>query len=249
MSYILDALKKAEHQRDIGQVPGIGSEHQSVMARGVSPWLYVLLVVLIINAGLLVYALWPEQSVSVPATVRQVPPVTSSAPPPTSAAVVPDAVTPRVEQPVSRPATVRQVPSVATPVSPAPALRPLPPLPETAKPAVVEQPAVRSADTEVAQSAVTPGIAAAAVAAAPSRPNDNLPVWPQVSGHLFREINSSLRVDVHVYSEHPQERFILINMQKYNEGEKLQEGPVVDEITQEGVILSFQGQRFRVRAQ
>ena len=90
---------------------------------------------------------------------------------------------------------------------------------------------------------------AAPVAAAPATgPNDNLPVWPQVSSQLFREINSSLRLDVHVYSEHPQERFILINLQKYKEGEQLQEGPVVDEITPVGVIFSFRGQRFRVPA-
>jgi general secretion pathway protein B len=66
---------------------------------------------------------------------------------------------------------------------------------------------------------------------------------------LFRQINSELRLDVHVYSEQPQERFVLINMMKYGEGDQLQEGPVVDAITTDGVILSFHGQRFQLRSQ
>jgi general secretion pathway protein B len=77
--------------------------------------------------------------------------------------------------------------------------------------------------------------------------NNNLPVWPQVSSQLFQQINSGLRLDVHVYSKLPEERFVLINMQRYREGEQLQEGPVVDEITPSEVILSFRGQRFRVQ--
>jgi len=54
---------------------------------------------------------------------------------------------------------------------------------------------------------------------------------------------------VHVFSDQPQKSFVLINMRKYREGEKLQEGPQLDEITPEGVILSFSGQRFRLQAQ
>ncbi|MEN8763519.1 MAG: general secretion pathway protein GspB [Thiogranum sp.] len=76
-----------------------------------------------------------------------------------------------------------------------------------------------------------------------------LPVWPQIPSHLFQQLNGSLRLDVHVFSDQPQKSFVLINMRKYREGEKLQEGPQLDEITAEGVILSFNGQRFRLQAQ
>jgi general secretion pathway protein B len=62
-------------------------------------------------------------------------------------------------------------------------------------------------------------------------------------------LNGSLRLDVHVFSEQPAERFVFVNMQKYREGERLQEGPQLDEITPDGVILSLGGQRFRVQAQ
>jgi general secretion pathway protein B len=78
---------------------------------------------------------------------------------------------------------------------------------------------------------------------------NSLPVWPQIPGHLFQQFKGGIRLDVHVYSDAPQDRFVLVNMQKYRAGDQLQEGPLLDEITLEGVILSFQGQQFRVLAQ
>jgi len=76
-----------------------------------------------------------------------------------------------------------------------------------------------------------------------------LPVWPQIPTHLFQQLSGSLRLDVHVFSDQPQKSFVLINMRKYRQGEKLQEGAQLDEITPEGVILSFSGQRFKLQAQ
>jgi general secretion pathway protein B len=40
------------------------------------------------------------------------------------------------------------------------------------------------------------------------------------------------------------ERFIFINMKKYQEGDNLAEGPAVDEITSTGAILSYRGMQF-----
>lgn len=245
MSYILDALKKAERQRDIGQVPGIGSEHQGASRVGGGRWIYALLAVLLVNAALLVYALWP-------ARVSPTRPVAAS---PDGGQALP-AATPVGKSPAVAPPTAAPPSPVVPPVStrrpaPAPApvpLRSLPPLPEPVNKVLVESPGI--ADNGAGGSAVPDrAVSAPAPEETAGGVHDNLPVWPQVSGQLFREINGGLRLDVHVYSKQPQERFVLVNMQKYNEGERLQEGPVVDEITPEGVILSFRGQRFRVQAQ
>lgn len=222
MSYILDALKKAEQEREIGQVPSIASGHEQAAHSGTNRWLWVVAGVLVVNVFVLVIALWPQPDTK---PVVVVPPV---------AAVTPPA--PRPIVPVPPPVPQRRAPAVpvappvvtARPVETAPgtstrpmtALRPLPPL------------------------SGPPPVTAAAVASIPA---NNLPVWPQVSGSLFQQINSSLHLDVHVYSDSPGERFVLINMRKYNEGEQLQEGLVVDAITPEDVILSFRGERFRVQ--
>ncbi len=81
-----------------------------------------------------------------------------------------------------------------------------------------------------------------------SGPGEDLPVWPQIPQALFAQLPDSLRLDVHVYAKNPAERFVLVNLQKYREGETLREGPLLEAITPEGVILSFRGQRFRMLA-
>ncbi|NND37742.1 MAG: general secretion pathway protein GspB, partial [Gammaproteobacteria bacterium] len=53
-----------------------------------------------------------------------------------------------------------------------------------------------------------------------------------------------LRLDMHVYAGEPKKRFVFINMNKYREGERLSEGPVVEEITSTGAVLNHQGNRF-----
>jgi general secretion pathway protein B len=53
-----------------------------------------------------------------------------------------------------------------------------------------------------------------------------------------------LHLDIHVYSENPEERFVFINMSKLREGSQLSEGPVVAEITPDGVVLGHLGQLF-----
>jgi general secretion pathway protein B len=53
-----------------------------------------------------------------------------------------------------------------------------------------------------------------------------------------------LHLDVHVYATQPADRFVYINMRKYHEGAKLQEGPTVERIRRDGVVLNDQGVRF-----
>lgn len=53
-----------------------------------------------------------------------------------------------------------------------------------------------------------------------------------------------LHVDVHVYSEVSEDRFVFINMNKHMEGSRLPEGPLVKEITRDGVVLEQNGINF-----
>jgi general secretion pathway protein B len=53
-----------------------------------------------------------------------------------------------------------------------------------------------------------------------------------------------LRLDLHVYDPDPAKRFVFINMRKLREGESLPEGVRVEEITQSGATLSYQGNQF-----
>lgn len=53
-----------------------------------------------------------------------------------------------------------------------------------------------------------------------------------------------MHLDIHVYSSKPEDRFVFVNMGKYKEKQALDEGPVVREITPDGVILDYRGTRF-----
>ena len=53
-----------------------------------------------------------------------------------------------------------------------------------------------------------------------------------------------LHLDIHVFSDIPEDRFVFINMSKVRENSRLAEGPVVEEITPEGVVLEYSGTSF-----
>jgi general secretion pathway protein B len=55
-----------------------------------------------------------------------------------------------------------------------------------------------------------------------------------------------LRLDMHVYSQKRDGRFVFINMRKYLEGQALQEGPTVEHITPSGVVLNYQSKRWEL---
>ncbi len=53
-----------------------------------------------------------------------------------------------------------------------------------------------------------------------------------------------MHLDIHVYSSEPDDRFVFVNMSKYKEQATLDEGPVIREITPDGVILEYAGTKF-----
>ena len=53
-----------------------------------------------------------------------------------------------------------------------------------------------------------------------------------------------LKLDLLTYSENPRERFVMINMKTFHEGDMAAAGLKVDSITSEGVILSRNGARY-----
>jgi general secretion pathway protein B len=53
-----------------------------------------------------------------------------------------------------------------------------------------------------------------------------------------------LHLDVHVFATKAADRFVYINMRKYHEGATLQEGPTIEHIRRDGVVMNYQGLRF-----
>lgn len=95
----------------------------------------------------------------------------------------------------------------------------------------------------------TPSVPAKSVAAsdppvAPSRSiQEGLPSLGQLRAAGLVSV-ADLRIDMHVYSSDAAKRFVFVNMKKYREGDRLIEGPTIEEITPSGVIMVQQGNRF-----
>jgi len=58
----------------------------------------------------------------------------------------------------------------------------------------------------------------------------------------------ALEINGHVYAENPQQRFVFINWQAYREGDRIggSQGPLLERITPEGVVVDFGSARARV---
>ncbi len=214
MSFILDALKKSESER---QQQGSAEFAQVPVSResGRPPlWLWVLGVLLAVNlvvlAGVLLRPVperLPAVAVEGPDFAEQLEIAMQEAPPETTPAAAATA------QPAPTPATV----ALPTPTQAQPeASRIDPPPAQVASP----QPAARNVETPRGLPDVDQ-----------LRASGDLPV-------------GELRLDIHVYSDVAADRFVFINMVKHREGSTTSDGLSVNQITPDGVVLSYRGRQF-----
>jgi general secretion pathway protein B len=204
MSFILDALKKSETERqeqtgaEFSNVPSRSDDAQSLK------WVWILAALLGINVAVLLgILLRPNVPTPTPTTV---------------------------ETPSSEPAQtdMKGEPSFEEQVAKARELQ-----------IEREKTAVQQPATEVENTAVVP--APRAATSGSTSPRIRTIDEVRLSGAL--QI-TDLHLDIHVYSDVPEERFVFINMVKHREQSQLNEGPVVNEITPDGVVLVYEGTTF-----
>jgi len=213
MSFILDALKKSEtdrQQRSTAEFAGIPAS--SDRRQGPPAWLWVVGGLLLINLAVLVgILLRPDPGPIEPAREEA------------AVRILPQADEPAATEPVTQSeAFARQVATAR----------------ENAPPR--EEPAVDAAAPPPTALA-TPSVPAAR--ARQRVDTASLPTLQEVKANGSLAL-PDLHVDIHVYSENAQDRFVFINMVKHKEGSRLAEGPLVQEITPDGVILSQSGIAF-----
>ncbi len=249
MSFILDALKKSENERQRQAGPSL-ADIRVVRRRVERPWWAVgVAALLVLNLGVLLIVLMRDGDAKPAAAVQQVAPTPQ-----------PQAYTPPAPQPAQayqpQPRTYSTyVGEVATD----PSVRSLadeadqfeeqpyePTDPQLAGAAAVPEgpPMVR----RIEPPAVTP-LPARAVFDAQTKANGgsqrDVEVLPTMNDLTASGTNlPELHLDIHVHSQNPGERFVFVNMRKYTEGQTLQEGPNVERITTDGVILNQRGLRF-----
>ena len=234
MSYILDALRKADHERSIGDVPDLDAPHWTQRRSGtVRPWVWVVIGLLVVNGALLaVLFKRDDRGDSQSAISSQVPDRLQGMP--RGAHVLPPqeqqhAGITKSQQPDSLPLQplVRPERKVMT-------------RPRQAAPLVVEdsqesKPAVIADSRRVTPAAAKPVQADAST----------IPDWNELPLE-FRSGFNPPRLDVHVYDEEPSRRFILVELQRYVEGDTFGNGAKLEKIMPGSIQLYYQGTRFRI---
>lgn len=217
MSYILDALKRADTERDRGQIPGLRSQPLPATAaparsgrrvRRMALWLSLGLLM----AGLLALGWWfarphPGAADAPPQPVAAVPPAPQVPP----AAPAPPAPLLAEASPAAAPILVPQAP----PVAPAPAPAPAPTLP----PAPVPEPA---------PAAVNPA---------------NIPAsTPPVSPATL----AAVKITGSTYSANPAHRMLIVNGKVLQEGQEVSPGLKLEVIGPRSAVFNQQGVRYNV---
>jgi len=250
MSYILDALKRAESERSRGEIPGL---HAQPMARvAVDPeehssvWkTLVLVVIAVVVLGALAWW-WLSGDQPAPAAVpTQAPPLAAS-PSTSPAPVSPPA---QVNAPVPVVAAVEPVASAAPKT--APRRNPPPAIKSAATPAhnaapvsPASTPAPRSQMPADNSSAMRlPGTSAPV--ASGSTPEPRVLAMSELPADVISSL-PALVVSGASYSDQPASRMVIINGALYHEGDRLTSELTLQRIALRSAVLSFRGYRFSI---
>jgi len=271
MSYILEALKKSQQERDLGHVPTLQTSTFTVDEDGARPNLWILLAV-ILAALAVVIALYSALRTGSPLAERAET-VASGAEMAQSAVAVqdPTASSRPPEDPTSaRPTNAAASPRRSTGEPPLHAASADPEVPESAvvieKPATSAEPKRSARESKVSaqppkpaaderSSKVPPELIADIEAfkrevrdqsgATGSKKADDK-IAPQ-DLRLPKDVRARLPelvMSAHIYDTDPSKRFVLINGLKTREGEESREKITVEQILPDGAVLSFKGHRF-----
>ena len=231
MSYILDALKKAAEQRGATATALLRAPAPLGRAAKIGrlPWI-VAGVLLLLNVIGLVYLLRPA-SVATPAPPPATPPrvalIQPIEPPPAPTQVIP------AEPPRPAAALTTPAPAPAKPTAPAASAPAAPSRTATSTSPSATTPAKPAADKSVAR-------AVPDTRPTPSNPKVAPAAPPRADGQKFK-------LEVLSYSDVPAQRLVFINGRRYREGDTIDGATKVEEIREDGVILSDNGQRFTLR--
>lgn len=241
MSYILDALKKAESERKLGMVPTVHAQPLPSAATGAPapgwrirlPWLFGLPIFVTLVVGIGWLQPWRPQpasggdaprSYTAPAAnpLPLAPPMPSA--PPFSSADTPSRV-------ASRPKIAPVAPaSIAANDGDSPGKSP--------NPADVLQPAAATPNVANVRAKAT----AAKVDPAEEKPVGTLQDLPE---NIQREL-PTVAVSGYIYARNPADRTMLINKRLLHEGDQVGPDLMLEKMTPRGAVLNYKGYRYRV---
>jgi general secretion pathway protein B len=215
MSFILDALRKSEIERQRQSGPGIAEFPVAREDKRLPIALIAIGFLLAVNLAVVLFFMLRDDREAAPTPAR-----TEAASPPAPAARAPEpAAAPLAAAPS---ALASQVPPAEEPPAvyyEAPATQP----PDAPDPTLVPESGLDGGRVTYGDPP-PPAADAAAIAAATGLPE--------------------LAIDLHIFAGDPAKRAVFINGRRYTQGATIAEGPVVEEITRDGAVLSYRGRRF-----
>ena len=246
MSFILDALKKSENERQRQVGPSL-ADVQVGQRRNDKPWWVVAVAaLLVLNLGVLLVVLMRDGDAKPSA------PQTAPADAPATAAETGSSL---ASTQVPLPASASRMPRGNPPAAAStnPAVHSLADEAGSYEPGVAPEadPQLSSAATvpegpPMVRPIEAPAVAPSAIQPSPqtqaAQDQEMLPTSASLmaSGTALPDMH----LDIHVYAAKPADRFVFVNMRKYTEGQALKEGPTLERITPDGAILNQHGLRF-----
>ena len=245
MSYILDALKRADAERERGSVPGLHTQPAAVAdddeaAAGLKPWMWMALGVSLALAGTLAWR-WlgsdgaPRDVATQPAP--QMPPA------PLPAAQAPVVVPVPAPTPAPTVAMQPPPPAATAPAHPAPSIQP--PAAAVPPPRAIPSPAPSPAVRATTAPAPSPAPAPAAAPAAHPAPEARIYARNELPEEIRREL-PTLAIGGSIYSENPASRFLIINGQVLHEGDKVNADLSLEQIKLKAAVLRYKGYRYEI---
>ncbi len=242
MSYILEALKKAQAERQLGNAPTIhatpihAAEPERAGAGG-KPVVIALALLALGATGAAVYA-W-KQTATPPAPVVQAAALVTA---PATAPAVPAPLPPPAPVPVPAPQPAPVV-EVAPPPKPEPVrvaeVKPQPVKKE--EPVRREEPVKKEAPLKKDEAARTETVKAEKPV--PSA-EENLRTLRELPDALQHEI-PPIAVGGYIYSRNPADRLLLIDKVLRREGDEVAPGLVLEKLLPKSAVMSYKGQRYR----
>ena len=244
MSFILDALKKSESDRQRQSGPALFEVKVAPPRHALPAWAAAIAVLFVVNLAVVAWLLVRHAAAPAAPPPAQVPAHSEAGTAPAAPAAAPPVSNPPAPAPSQSPSTGTPLPrSVATVPAPAPAQVAAPGLAEARPAAAAAEPT--SNPDDFAPAAEPP---ASGSRGRVKRGTDaGVPLYAQLTATPGTQL-PQLRLDLHAYAERAENRWVLINMHKLHEGESL-EGVRVEHITPDGAVLSYQGSQFLLTRQ
>ncbi len=236
MSYILDALRRAdaERERERGQVPGLHSQAMAgadaapaAAPSSIAPW-----VAAAVLAGLAISGAWWWFSLRAPSAVASAPaaPVVAVPAPPSEPAPAPSPTPAPPPAAATTPAPVFVPPPVPAPAAP----------PRTAAVAPAEPPAAATPAP-----AGTPSPRARERAASEAAPPAPVIAFDQLPEDVRRQL-PAVAIGGAIYSDAPSARMLIVAGQLLREGDAVAPGVTLETIKPRSAVLRWKALRYEV---